>query len=78
MGGRLKHANLSENAKHAIILPKVSHFTRLVIEDHHLRALHSGTQLPLAFLREKFWVIYARQVIKSIISKCSVCIHHRG
>ena len=41
-------------------------------------AFDSGTQLTLSLLRAKFWIIHARQLVKSVISKCSICIRHRG
>ena len=73
-----KHANLSEIEKDPFILPKDSHFTELIVKEHHHRALHSGAQLTLSLLGSKFWIIHARQLVKSIISECSTCIRHRA
>ena len=41
LGGRLRHSNLSESEKHPFILPKNSHFSKLVIDAYHPRGLHS-------------------------------------
>ena len=54
MGGRLKHANLSEIEKHPFILPKDSHFIQLIVKEQHHRVLYSGDQLTLFLLRSKF------------------------
>ena len=78
VGGRLKNSNIGLLEKHPFILPERAHFSKLVISHYHLRALHAGTQLTLSLLREKYWIIHARQSVKSIIAKCTTCIRHRG
>lgn len=40
--GRLKHADLSEAAKHPIVLPKKGHVTSLVIAHYHSLVEHQG------------------------------------
>ena len=78
LGGRLKHANISENEKHPFILPADSHLSKLIARSYHLRCLHGGAQLTLSLLREKYWIVHSRQLVKSVISKCPTCIRHRG
>ena len=78
VGGRLSHSNLSESQKHPFILPENSVFSRLVVEDRHLRALHGGIQLTLSLVRESFWIIHARKVVKAVTSKCIPCVRHRA
>lgn len=51
VGGRLKHAPLSPDEKHPMILPDTSHFTKLVIEACHRRILHGGVQMTLGVIR---------------------------
>ena len=78
LGGRLKHANISENEKHPFILPSNSHLSKLIARSYHLRCLHGGTQLTLSLLREKYWIVHSRRLVKSVISKCPSGIRHRG
>ena len=78
LGGRLKHSNISEFEKHPYILPENSHFSKLIVKAYHLRGLHSGTQLTISLMREKYWVIHARQMVKRTISNCHTCVRHRG
>ena len=76
-GDRLKQSNFSEFEKHPFILPEKDIFSKLVIQAYHLRNLYSGIQLTLG-LREKYWVIRAPQVVKQLIFRCNICVHHRG
>ncbi|XP_029669884.1 uncharacterized protein LOC115239482 [Formica exsecta] len=52
VGGRIKRALLSYNARHPIILPGESNITRLIIEAYHRRTLHGGMQLTLSSIRQ--------------------------
>ncbi|XP_071653083.1 uncharacterized protein [Temnothorax longispinosus] len=77
VGGRLKNAPFPFNVKHPIVLG--SHpLATLIIRQAHLRALHAGTQLTLATLRQDFWVLRARSVVRSVIHKCVVCTRERA
>ncbi|XP_071577717.1 uncharacterized protein [Temnothorax nylanderi] len=72
VGGRLRHSALSDNSKHPVVLaahPLVS----ALIRDFHLRALHAGPQLTLHLLREEYWILRARQTIRSILHQCVKC-----
>lgn len=73
MNGRVNNNDI-EKQKTAIILPAESHFTKLLIRSVHSNALHGGVQLTLRALRECFWIIHARNAVKSIIHKCIICI----
>ncbi|XP_043479022.1 uncharacterized protein LOC122509221 [Leptopilina heterotoma] len=55
-----------------ILLDKHEIITLLVRETHE-RIGHSGTQIVMNVLREKFWIISLRQIIRSVIAKCVIC-----
>lgn len=78
VGGRLQNAKLEAYAKHSIILPHGSHFTSLVIADAHLRTLHGGTQITLAYIRETYWILEGRAPVCSHILKCVRCARYRS
>ncbi|XP_055714197.1 uncharacterized protein LOC129808445 [Phlebotomus papatasi] len=78
VGGRLQHSNLDYDAKHQIILPKNSHFTKLIIQYTHDITLHGGTQLMLNTLRQEYWIIYAKSGINKIIHKCLACFKQKA
>lgn len=73
VGGRLQHSILDPDQKHPIILPAKARVANLIIEEAHSRMLHSGTQLTLAYLRRKYWIIQGRNAVKTVIKKCLRC-----
>jgi len=60
VGGRLEKAPLGFETKHPIILPKLSHFTHLIVRDSHVECGHSGLNHTLAVLSHRYWVIGQR------------------
>ncbi|XP_073963739.1 LOW QUALITY PROTEIN: uncharacterized protein [Choristoneura fumiferana] len=73
VGGRLRHANLNEAEKHPIILENDTYLTTLIVREAHFKTLHGGHQLMLGYLRSKYWILKAKNVVKFIIRKCLVC-----
>jgi hypothetical protein len=78
VGGRLKHALLSYDERHPIILPSESHLTRLIIEACHRRSLHGGVQLTLRLARQHYWIPRGRALVKRIIQQCVTCVRWRA
>ncbi|XP_067206332.1 uncharacterized protein [Linepithema humile] len=76
VGGRLSHADISYECKHPILLPGKHAFTRLIVTYEHERHLHSGMQATLAAVRQNYWPTSARNIIRSIIRKCIVCVRN--
>ena len=77
-GGRLQNALISEGAKYPILLPTEHHVTNLIIMDCHQRMMHGGSKATLADVREKFWIVRGRQVVKKLIGRCVICRRHKG
>jgi hypothetical protein len=73
VGGRLRRANLSDETKHPVILPKDSRISYMIILDIHKKIGHLGKNSILTRLREKYWIIGANTISKSIVSKCVIC-----
>ncbi|XP_054722391.1 uncharacterized protein LOC129232176 [Uloborus diversus] len=78
VGGRLKNSSQSPIQKHPILLPKSHHFTNLVIQYFHHISLHSGPQLTLCCIRQKFWIPSGRGVVGRLLSKCQTCFRFRA
>ena len=70
VGGRLQQSQLPYDTKHPIVLNPSAHITRLIIEREHIRLLHAGAQLVHHSLRQRWWIVNAKLVIRSIIRKC--------
>lgn len=73
VGGRIRKAHVDFNCKFPVILPQKHLLTRLIVLDQHHKQLHAGAQTLLANLRERFWPINGRQVVRSVLSKCVTC-----
>ena len=73
VGGQLRIATLSEDSKHQIIIPRDSHHVRLLVSHFHEKSGHSGREYVLGLLREKFWLIRANSVVRSVLSSCFGC-----
>lgn len=73
VGGRLGQSNLDLDQKHQIILPQKNTLTQLIISDVHNSSLHGGVNLMLNILRQKYWIVGARSLLRKFIFKCMVC-----
>ncbi|KAI5734956.1 hypothetical protein M8J77_012447 [Diaphorina citri] len=74
VGGRLAHAPISESAKHPILIPKKCHLATLLVRHYHALTLHGGSKIVQSLLLQQFWIIGARNLIRSEISKCVSCV----
>lgn len=73
VGGRLKHSNLPFQVKHPILLPKAHHLTNLIIDYYHKVHLHAGASCLVTILRQRFWIVSARSVVRHRIFRCRRC-----
>lgn len=78
VGGRLQSANISQNYKHPIIIPKNTHLGDLLIRDAHERVMHGGTALTINYLKSKYWIIGLKQSVKKYLSKCVTCTRYNA
>ena len=79
VGGHLRNAPLSEKARLPAIVPKNHHVSKLVVRRaHEFQSGRSGKEYVLALIRQKFWIVGARQLIKQVLKECTVCRKHRG
>lgn len=72
VGGRLSRALLTYNEKHSILLPR-HRLSELIVDQMHKQTLHGGPQLTLRVLRQNFWILGARNLVKSHIHRCVPC-----
>lgn len=78
VGGRLQLSDLDYDQKHPLILPAKSHLTTLLIRNEHERQMHASLQLLHASLRQKYWIINAKNTIRLIVRKCIICFRLKG
>ena len=79
VGGRLKNAPLPEKAQHTIVLPKKHHISRLVVRRaHEFQSGHSRKEYILSLIRQKFWIVGARPLVKRVLRECVLCKRLKG
>ena len=73
VGGRIRASpEISTNQKHPILLPSC-HFTTIIIRQIHNKHLHPGLLTMMSIIRETYWPLRARQVVRKIIHGCMQC-----
>lgn len=77
VGGRIQNSTCSYYKKHPLLLDSKHRLSRLIFESEHSRLLHAGPQLMLSAIREKYWIINARKVARSVSNNCIVCKRFR-
>ena len=77
IGGRLKNAPVSFEAKHQIVIPK-GHVASLIAEKYHKDNGHSGVNQTLSEIRQRYWILCGRQVIKTVVKSCVECQRFRN
>lgn len=71
--GRLSACEqFAELQKHPLILPN-SHFAVCLIRQVHRDMLHSNQQETLGYVREQYWVLHAKDIVRKVIHDCITC-----
>jgi len=70
VGGRLQEALWNFARKHPILLPAKCKLTRLIIEREHRKLLYAGPLLLLASIRQRYWPLNARNLMRQICRAC--------
>ncbi|VEN51227.1 unnamed protein product [Callosobruchus maculatus] len=73
VGGRLANSDLSYSQKHPVILPAKSCFTDKLVDHYHRINLHTGAYLLECLLRQKYWIMGGRNLIRQRVYKCNKC-----
>ena len=70
--GRLEHASVPDHMKRPVILPRHHRLSELICREFHGNA-HLGSEWVLSQVRQRYWIIRARSLIKKIRRDCVVC-----
>ncbi|XP_031331474.1 uncharacterized protein LOC116162080 [Photinus pyralis] len=73
VGGRLSNSDSEFDVQHPILLPKREHLVDLLIDHYHQLNLHTGPHLVLSLLRQRYWILAARGIIRRRIQNCNTC-----
>lgn len=73
VGGRLEKSALPSDVKHPVILYRTHHASLLIFRHIHKLTGHSGINIVLSKVREKFWIPKTDAALRKILSKCVHC-----
>lgn len=73
VGGRLSYSSLDYRQKHPALMPKNGHIAELIVDWYHRENSHAGPQLLISILRQKYWFLSARRLVRNRIHKCLRC-----
>ncbi|CAB0037990.1 unnamed protein product [Trichogramma brassicae] len=71
-----RHAALSEDRKHPIILPTKSRLVQLLVDYMHERMFHGGIHLIATHLRQQYLIPHLKNVISARLRRCVVCLRY--
>ncbi|XP_018371866.1 PREDICTED: uncharacterized protein LOC108766835 [Trachymyrmex cornetzi] len=77
VGGRLRHADLTPDQKHQIILPASHHVVTLIFKQEHEKRLHCGPEQLLNSVRQKYWPLNGRREAKRVTRGCVKCFRYK-
>lgn len=77
LSGRIKRSGLPYDTIHPIVLSPKCRISELLAHLAHKTTLHGGTQMCQQYLRNKYWIVASRNLIKNEISNCIECIRQR-
>ena len=73
VGGRIRHAPIAFEAAHPMILPKDHPVSTLIVRYYHEILGHAGREHVLSFIRQHFWIIQARSLVRHVLRRCIDC-----
>lgn len=56
-----------------IVLPGSHFIIKCMVRDLHYNKNHAGTQMLMSILRERFWIVGVRKLVKKTVRECVIC-----
>ncbi|XP_055527353.1 uncharacterized protein LOC129719974 [Wyeomyia smithii] len=77
VGGRLSNFDLPEDTKHPIVISANHPLAEIIVTYYHKLLLHAGPQLMLSTIRQKYWIIGARNLVRRVYHRCIKCFRQK-
>ena len=76
--GRLEKADLAEESKFPLLLPKGHPVTLIIIREGHQAVAHMGMNATVAEVRRNYWIPQIRQGVRKVLRSCVTCRKVQG
>ena len=73
VGGRIRHAPIPFDAIHPMILSRGHPVSTFIVRHYHEYLGHAGREPVLSTLRQRFWLLQARTLVRQVLRKCVSC-----
>ena len=70
---RLQNADLEYSTKFPFLLPKIDHFTNLIIRESHRQVLHNVQHQTVEHIRRSYWIPCALHTVDKVLKQCVTC-----
>ncbi|XP_065084920.1 uncharacterized protein LOC135707118 [Ochlerotatus camptorhynchus] len=77
VGGRLSNAEVPDTVKYPMVLSSRHPLAQLLAGYYHKFLLHAGPQLMLATMRQKYWIISGRNLVRHTYHQCVKCFRNK-
>ena len=71
--GRIKHANLTFEQRHPILLSTKHEMVGVMLRDLHHENNHEGVEYVRSVIQQKFWILGLRNALRRIKNNCVFC-----
>lgn len=76
VGGRIDKSDLPNETRHPIILPKNNAISKMILREEHVKNLHPGVSSMFVIVRQRYWILGARNLIRKITHECLKCFRY--
>ncbi|XP_058455678.1 uncharacterized protein LOC131432993 [Malaya genurostris] len=77
VGGRIRHSGVPDAMKHPIVISSKQRLAHLLAVHYHTYLLHAGPQLMMCTIKQKFWLIAGRDLLRQVYHQCHTCFRHK-
>ena len=75
IGGRRRMAEWDFDRRHPILLGK-HYLTEVFILSHHIQRMRQGVDALLTFIRNRYWILGGRRLVRQVKRHCMRCKMH--
>ncbi|XP_058816228.1 uncharacterized protein LOC131679509 [Topomyia yanbarensis] len=74
VGGRLRLSEQPYISKHPALLPNFHPYALMIAKAYHLMLVHGGGRATLATIRQTYWPVNGRRLVRSVLRNCLRCV----